>query len=248
MIYSLQQKHRVSTVSELIEIKEGLQQKIGSIANLDLRLDELRIEIDKIRGKIESCSAEISLKRKKVIPVIEARILELLTQLGMPNAIFKVGLQSSDDFTSSGTDKVLFLFTANKQIPLQVLSKVASGGEMARLMLSIKAIISEAVTLPTIIFDEIDAGVSGEIADKVGKVIVNMSGYAQVINITHLPQIASKGLNHFLVYKQEIANTTQTQIKELTKEERITEIARMLSGEKLSEAAVNNAKALLGIG
>jgi DNA repair protein RecN (Recombination protein N) len=247
LIYSLQQKHRVSTINELINIKEGLQLKIDSIVNLDLRLDELKIEIDKARNNLDNCAADISQKRKKVIPVIETRIQDLLSQLGMQNAIFKVELQPSDDFTSTGTDKVLFLFSANKQIPLQALSKVASGGEMARLMLSIKAIISEAVTLPTIIFDEIDAGVSGDIADKVGKVIVNMSNHAQVINITHLPQIASKGLNHFFVYKQEFANTTQTQIKQLTKEERIIEIARMLSGEQLSEAAVNNAKALLGM-
>ncbi len=147
----------------------------------------------------------------------------------------------------TGTDKVRFLFSANKQAPLQELAKVASGGEMARLMLSIKATISEVVTLPTIIFDEIDSGVSGDIADKMGNVIYQMADYAQVINITHLPQIASKGKNHFLVYKHDLAEKTQTSIKQLKSDERVIEIARMLSGEKLSEAAINNAKTLLGI-
>jgi DNA repair protein RecN (Recombination protein N) len=165
----------------------------------------------------------------------------------MPNGVFKVELTPTDDFTTTGKDKIQFLFTANKQALLQELSKVASGGEMARLMLSIKALISEAITLPTIIFDEIDSGVSGDIADKMGNVIVRMSEYAQVINITHLPQIASKGINHFLVYKHDMADKTQTKIKQLKSDERVIEIARMLSGEKLSEAAINNAKALLGI-
>lgn len=247
LIYSLQQKHRVSTIEELIFIKDDLQQKINSISSSDFRLDEIRVEIEKVRNNLKTYAFEISQKRKKIIPMIESRIQELLHQLGMPNALFKVELEPSDDFLSSGTDRALFLFSANKQVPLQVLSKVASGGEMARLMLSIKAIISEAITLPTIIFDEIDAGVSGDIADKVGKVIVNMSEHAQIINITHLPQIASKGMNHFFVYKHEIENSTQTQIRQLKSEERVIEIARMLSGEQLSEAAINNAKALLGM-
>lgn len=171
----------------------------------------------------------------------------MLKQLGIPNGIFEVELTRTDDFLSTGTDKVRFLFSANKQAPLQDLAKVASGGEMARLMLSIKATISEVVTLPTIIFDEIDQGVSGDIADKMGNVIYHMADHAQVINITHLPQIASKGRNHYLVYKQDLAEKTQTSIKQLKSDERVIEIARMLSGEKLSEAAINNAKTLLGI-
>jgi DNA repair protein RecN (Recombination protein N) len=174
-------------------------------------------------------------------------VLELLRQLGISNGLFKVEITTTDDFTSNGTDKVRFLFSANKQGILQELAKVASGGEMARLMLSIKATISSAIILPTIIFDEIDAGVSGDIADKMGNVIYHMSESAQIINITHLPQIASKGENHYFVYKQDLDNKTQTSIKKLKSEERIVEIARMLSGEQLSDAAINNAKTLLGV-
>ena len=165
----------------------------------------------------------------------------------MPNGTFKINLTPLSDLTPSGIDKILFLFSANKQAPMQELSKVASGGEMARLMLSIKVVIAESILLPTIIFDEIDQGVSGEIADKMGNMIMKMSEFAQIINITHLPQIASKGKNHFLVYKEDHENRTLTQIKQLKTDERIIEIARMLSGEELSDAAINNAKILLGM-
>ena len=247
MIYSLQQKHRVSTIQELIIIRDELQRKIDTISNSDSKLNDLKKEIDRLRAILENMSDEISLNRKKIIPQITGRVEELLKQLGIPNGVFDIELAKAEDFTAAGTDKVRFLFSANKQAPLQDLSKVASGGEMARLMLSIKATISEVVTLPTIIFDEIDAGVSGDIADKMGNVIYRMADHAQVINITHLPQIASKGKNHFLVYKHDTAEKTQTSIKHLQSDERVIEIARMLSGEKLSEAAINNAKALLGI-
>jgi DNA repair protein RecN (Recombination protein N) len=241
------QKHRVTTIKELIAFKDDLKRKVDEISNADFHLDSLKKEIDSMLLKLEKAATEISDNRKKVIPKIEDQIHILLKQLGMPNGVFKVELTPTDDFTTTGKDKIQFLFTANKQALLQELSKVASGGEMARLMLSIKALISEAITLPTIIFDEIDSGVSGDIADKMGNVIVRMSEYAQVINITHLPQIASKGINHFLVYKHDMADKTQTKIKQLKSDERVIEIARMLSGEKLSEAAINNAKALLGI-
>ena len=247
LIYSLQQKHRVNTVTELISIRDGLKQKIDLISNADSRLDELKKETDRVRAILENIAGEISLNRKKIIPKIVNRVDELLKQLGIPNGVFEIELLASGDFTATGTDKVRFLFSANKQTPLMELAKVASGGEMARLMLSIKATISEVVTLPTIIFDEIDSGVSGDIADKMGNVIYHMADSAQVINITHLPQIASKGKNHFLVYKQDLAEKTQTSIKHLKSDERVIEIARMLSGEKLSEAAINNAKTLLGM-
>ncbi|HEY4786543.1 MAG TPA: DNA repair protein RecN, partial [Bacteroidales bacterium] len=247
LIYSLQQKHRVNTVTELISIRDGLKQKIDLISNADSRLDELKKETDRVRAILENIAGEISLNRKKIIPKIVNRVDELLKQLGIPNGVFEIELLASGDFTVTGTDKVRFLFSANKQTPLMELAKVASGGEMARLMLSIKATISEVVTLPTIIFDEIDSGVSGDIADKMGNVIYHMADSAQVINITHLPQIASKGKNHFLVYKQDLAEKTQTSIKHLKSDERVIEIARMLSGEKLSEAAINNAKTLLGM-
>lgn len=247
LIYALQQKHRAGSVAELIAIRDDLKQKIDRISNADSTLGELKKETDRLRAILENIAGEISLNRKKIIPRITGRVEELLKQLGIPNGIFEVELTRTDDFLSTGTDKVRFLFSANKQAPLQDLAKVASGGEMARLMLSLKATISEVVTLPTIIFDEIDQGVSGDIADKMGNVIYHMADHAQVINITHLPQIASKGRNHYLVYKQDLAGKTQTSIKQLKSDERVIEIARMLSGEKLSEAAINNAKTLLGI-
>jgi DNA repair protein RecN (Recombination protein N) len=247
LLYSLLQKHRCGSMPELISVRNEFKQKIDEISTTDSRLEELKKEIDKVRSTLENIAAAISGNRKKVISSIENNVLELLRQLGISNGLFKVEITTTDDFTSNGTDKVRFLFSANKQGILQELAKVASGGEMARLMLSIKATISSAIILPTIIFDEIDAGVSGDIADKMGNVIYHMSESAQIINITHLPQIASKGENHYFVYKQDLDNKTQTSIKKLKSEERIVEIARMLSGEQLSDAAINNAKTLLGV-
>jgi DNA repair protein RecN (Recombination protein N) len=220
---------------------------VEEISNADFHLDALKKEMDRVLANLEAITTEISINRKEVIPMIEDSVQYILKQLGMPNGIFNVDITPLDDFTSSGKDKIRFLFSANKQGVVQELSKVASGGEMSRLMLSLKAIISDAITLPTIIFDEIDSGVSGDIADKMGNVIFNMSVSTQVINITHLPQIASKGINHFLVYKYDQMDKTQTLIKQLKPDERIIEIARMLSGEQLSEAAINNAKTLLGV-
>lgn len=247
LIYSLLQKHRSAKVTELISIRDDFEGKINEISNIDFRLDEIKKEIDKVRTNLEKTANIISSNRKSVIPIIENKVLELLHQLGIPNGLFKVDMVTANDYTANGTDIVRFLFSANKQGLLQELAKVASGGEMARLMLSIKATISDEITLPTIIFDEIDAGVSGDIADKMGKVIFRMSTNAQIINITHLPQIASKGENHYFVYKLDSGNKTQTSIKKLKTDERVIEIARMLSGEQLSDAAINNAKALLGI-
>ena len=246
LINSLLQKHRCGSMTELIRVRNEFKQKIDEISTSDFRLDELKKEIDKVRSTLENITAAISTNRKKIIPSIENNVLDLLRQLGIPNGLFKVEITTTEDFTSNGTDKVRFLFSANKQGVLQELAKVASGGEMARLMLSIKATISDAITLPTIIFDEIDAGVSGDIADKMGNVINHMSESAQIINITHLPQIASKGENHYFVYKMDLNDKTQTNIKKLNPEERVIEIARMLSGEQLSDAAINNAKTLLG--
>ena len=189
----------------------------------------------------------MSEKRKKVIPSIEGNIIDLLVQLGIKHAAFKVDFQKSETYLSRGIDKVSFLFSANKQMPLQELSKVASGGELSRLMLSLKSLMVKSTGLPTIIFDEIDTGVSGEIADKVGNIIYSMANGMQVINITHLPQIASKGRTHFLVYKDNLSAHSNTKIKLLDSNERVIEIAKMLSGEKLSDAALTNAKELLSM-
>ena len=246
-LYSLFQKHRCGSVADLINIRDDLKRKIDEISNVDFRLEELKIEIEKVRSSLEKISSTISTERQNVIPSIENKVLELIKQLGIPNGLFKIEMTTTDDFTANGSDRVRFLFSANKQGVLQELAKVASGGEMARLMLSIKATISDEITLPTIIFDEIDAGVSGDIADKMGNVIFHMSENAQIINITHLPQIASKGQNHYFVYKVDLDDKTHTSIKKLKSDERVIEIARMLSGEQLSDAAINNAKALLGV-
>lgn len=247
LLYSLQQKHRVKTVNELIMIRDDLREKIETVSNADSKLEELQVELDKSRSNLDNIAETISNNRKKIVPHIENKVEDMLKQLGIPNGVFKAEITGISDFTLTGKDKVRFLFSANKQTQLQELAKVASGGEMSRLMLSLKAAISEAIILPTIIFDEIDMGVSGDIADKMGNVINRMATNAQIINITHLPQIASKGVNHYLVYKHDLADKTQTSIKLLKSEERVIEIARMLSGEKLSEAAINNAKSLLGI-
>jgi len=246
LLYSLQQKHRVSAVKELIGVRDELDVKIREINDYDLRIEQAQTAIAQNREQLESMAATISDKRCRVIPAIEERILALLVQLGIPNAIFKVELLPAGQFTPTGLDVVRFLFSANRQQNLQELGKVASGGEISRLMLSIKAAISEKIALPTLIFDEIDTGVSGEIAGKTGNILEQMAQFAQIINITHLPQVAARGKHHYKVYKEDHTDTTQTKVRKLTADERIIEIAKMLSGEKLTDAAMENARHLLG--
>lgn len=245
LINTLLQKHKLQTIKELISLKDRLSVEINSIVTADEKLAQLQKEIESQKSSLSKLAAELTKKRKQHAPSLEKRVEEILHQLGMPNAVFSVDLSPTPDFTPTGSDKIRFLFSANKQSSPQEISKVASGGEMARLMLSIKAIIAQTMALPTIIFDEIDTGVSGDIADKMGNIISNLASFTQVINITHLPQIASKGKNHYLVYKQDLRDRTYTHIKLLSSQERITEIAKMLSGEQLSDAAINNARELL---
>jgi DNA repair protein RecN (Recombination protein N) len=246
LLYSLQQKHRVSSIEELMKICDELGAKIREINDYDSRIEEMQTAGAQCLEQLEAMTAAISGKRQTAIPAIEERILALLAQLGIPNAVFKVELLPAGQLTAAGSDAVRFLFSANRQQNLQELGKVASGGEISRLMLSIKAAISEKIALPTLIFDEIDSGVSGEIAGKMGSILEQMARFAQVINITHLPQIAAKGKHHYRVYKEDHGDTTQTKVRELTGDERIMEIAKMLSGEKLTEAAMENARHLLG--
>jgi len=246
LIYNLQQKHRVGTVKELLEKKDELQNKIEEITSYDFKIENLKKQLGQVNSLLIEHSSQISKNRLKVIPEIEKKVTGLLKQLGIPNARFKIRHSKNADFRLYGQDEVVFLFSANKQADLQNISKVASGGELSRLMLSLKSLITQTEALPTIFFDEIDAGVSGDIADKVGNIIKHMSYNMQVINITHLPQIACKGMFHYLVYKQDIDNTTYTKMKIMDKEERILEIAKMLSGEELTEAALDNARELLG--
>ena len=197
------------------------------------------------KAEVEDLSNRLSVKRQSVVGEIEVRVIRQLLQLGMPNSKFKVEISSLLSPGSHGMDTVSFLFTANKNGVLCEISKVASGGEMSRVMLAIKALISKSKALPTIIFDEIDAGVSGDIAERMGIILKEISADMQVINITHLPQIAAKGDHHFLVYKQDSESETTTRLKLLTKSERIEELAKMLSGENITAAAILNAEELL---
>ena len=245
LIYSLEQKHHVESVEELIRIKEDLENSIESIVSVDLRLEELRKQLDVQSSALMKAAEKLSESRKKVIPSIEKIIVGVLKKLGMPNARFAVKHSSINTFISSGKDKIDFMFSANKHSALHDLKKVASGGELSRLMLSLKSLIANSVSMPTIIFDEIDTGVSGDIADKTGEIIATMAEDMQVINITHLPQIASKGKHHYLVYKSDHKESTETHLRLLNDDARLEEIAKMLSGKELTGAALANARELL---
>lgn len=244
-IYSLQQKHRVSSVKELIELRNSLENQINLIDNSDEELEKLE-EIEKTL--FEECKAianKLTSERQKGAKQIEKEMLTRLAPLGIPNVRFAVKLDTKE-LAQDGQDSVSFLFSANTSTPMQPVSLVASGGEIARVMLSLKAMISGAVKLPTIIFDEIDTGVSGKIAEKMADIMQEMAqAERQVISITHLPQIAAKGTTHYKVYKEETDSGTTSRMLELDDKERITEIAQMLSGSEVSDAAINNAKALL---
>jgi len=247
-IYLLIQKHRVHDLSELIRKKDEIGDLINSIVTSDERTIELEAILEKEVNSLKTNSEEISDMRKSVLPNIESRIIELLKQLGIPNAKFRISLTRLHEFTATGIDQADFLFSANKQIAPQNLAKIASGGELSRVMLSLKSLLTKNNNLPTIIFDEIDAGVSGEVADKVGQILSGMGKYMQVINITHLPQVASRGTRHYHVYKDDTDNSTFTRVKLLSPEERIIEVARLLSGSEVTETAIKNAQELLRAG
>lgn len=244
-IYSLQHKHHVATVQELLQIKDELDKKLEQINSYDFQLEELEKQLQKKRQDLSEKAAELTETRQEAIPRIEERITSMLKELGIANATFRIHRSEADDFNEYGLDEVRFLFSANKNMEAEQISKVASGGELSRLMLSLKSLIAETQALPTIIFDEIDSGTSGDIADKMGSIMKAMSHNMQVINITHLPQIASKGDYHYLVYKHDDPTTTHTYIKPLEKQERVYEIAKMLSGEELTDTALQNAREFL---
>ena len=245
VIYSLEQKHHVQTVKELIDIRDSFELKITTVSSNEeevLRLSKLK---ELKYNEVLSAARLLSEGRCLVAKDIELQISNQLILLGMPNSKFRVEISPEDLPGTNGKDRVNFLFTANKNGILYEISKVASGGELSRLMLAIKALISKSKALPTIIFDEIDSGVSGEIADRMGIILKEISADMQVINITHLPQIAAKGDHHYLVYKRDSAHETTTQLKRLTQTERIEELAKMLSGENITAAAILNAEELL---
>jgi DNA repair protein RecN (Recombination protein N) len=244
-LYSLIQKHRVANLSELIIKKNEITDLVNSIVSSDDHLSRLEVLLAENMAKLKQMAEAISDKRKKVIPEIETRVTELLKQLGMPNAKFRISLIQSSDFHPTGIDQADFLFSANKQIAPENLAKIASGGELSRVMLSLKSLLSKNNSLPTIIFDEIDSGVSGEVADKVGQILSAMGKFMQVINITHLPQVASRGTKHYHVYKDDTADSTITRVKLLSEDERILEVARLLSGSEVTETSLKNARELL---
>jgi DNA repair protein RecN (Recombination protein N) len=245
VIYRLQQKHQVKTVEELIAIREDINAKLLDFSSLEGEIEKVKKELQQVQDALSAAAKKITVNRKKVIPKIEKELAFLLASLSMPNAQLKIEHTELPSFTSNGTDKVSFLFSANKGSDFKELNKVASGGELSRLMLSIKSSLAQLTALPTIIFDEIDTGVSGDVADKIGIIMNQMASKLQVITITHLPQIASKGSSHLFVYKEDKNNKTYSSIKRLTKEERIQEVAKMLSTGNPTTAAINNAKELL---
>ena len=245
-LYELQRKYRVETVGELIGLRDDLQQKLAAIENSDDTLQELEAQCAKQQEQCRKLADKLTQKRKTGAQQIEQEMLGRLMPLGMPNVRFAITVEPAE-IGATGQDKVQFLFSANTSTPLQPVAQVASGGEIARVMLSLKAMISGAVKLPTIIFDEIDTGVSGRVAEQMARMMQEM-GLAdrQVISITHLPQIAALGATHYKVTKTESATGTVSNMQELTAEERITEIAQMLSGSSITAAAIQNAKELLG--
>lgn len=245
LLYSLVQKHRVKDLNELLVKLGELKNLVKNIVSSDERLEELQQRLEKEHSSLKLLADEISSKRVKVVPDVELKIGELLRQLGMPNGKFRIDIRKGTDYSATGIDNADFLFSANKQVSPENISKVASGGELSRVMLSLKSLLSKNNNLPTIIFDEIDSGVSGEVADKVGQILSDMGKYMQVINITHLPQVASRGKKHYHVYKDEAGESTITRIRLLSHDERILEVARLLSGSEVTESAMKNARELL---
>ncbi len=246
LIYSLQRKHNVTNIEKLLEIKEQLDSQLQNIVSFDERIEKLKTSLKDTEDKVSDIAKKLNQNRKKVLVDIEKYVSEQLQHLGMPDATFKISIEELPEFSFSGKDKISFLFSANANIAVQNIGKVASGGEISRLMLSIKSLLSKSISLPTIIFDEIDTGVSGEIADRMASIMKKMSENMQVISITHLPQVAAKGDSHYLVYKEKINQTDTTNIRKIEGEQRISELAKMLSGENITKEAVENARVLLG--
>ena len=245
-IYALEQKFHVTSTKELLTIKAELESKISNIDNSDEQLSILQAQVNALNEQCTEAAAKLTATRIKAAKTIEKEMLSRLIPLGIPNVRFEVSVSPAPQLTTTGTDKLQFLFSANKNTQLQPVAQVASGGEIARVMLALKAMISGKVKLPTIIFDEIDTGVSGKIAQKMAAIMQEMgNNERQVISITHLPQIAALGTHHYKVYKEEDRNTTTSHIIQLSQQQRINEIAQMLSGDNITDAAITNAKELL---
>ena len=244
-IHSLFHKHNVDNISDLLNIKDQLETKLNENTNLDSKIEDLKIKLKDFEETLNRKAFQIHEKRKNTIPVLCNEIEEMIAKMGMQRAKFKVELNFSENFLYNGKDQINFLFSANLGASFRPIKKVASGGEMSRIMLAIKAILSRFKQLPTIVFDEIDTGVSGTISNEIGNVMEQMGQYMQVFTITHLPQVAAKGKHHYKVYKEVQASSTVTNIKKLDEEDRVVELAQMLSGEDLTETAFDHARQLL---
>ena len=245
LLYNLLKKHNVITLDELIAVQTELESKVVSVTTLEREITDLDCRIQEYKRQLDTIANKITKSRREVIPFFSKNLIQILNDLGMPNVQFKIEISESDHYQKNGKDKLVFLFSANKGSDFGLLKKVASGGEMSRIMLAVKSILAEYSKLPTIIFDEIDTGVSGEIAIKISEIMNKMSNKMQVFSITHLPQIAAKGTYHFKVFKTILENKSLTELKLLSHEERVIEIAEMLSGKAVSDSAINHAKALL---
>lgn len=245
-IYELEQKHHVNTISELLAIGQDFRSRIDAICNVDDDIAKQQAEVERLTLLRDKQAAQLTASRQKAAKTMREELAQSLQSLGMPHVQIEVKITPRTEPDASGADNVMFLFTANKNMPLQDISQIASGGEIARVMLSLKAIIAKRTHLPTIIFDEIDTGVSGTIADRMAQMMKQISATCQVICITHLPQIAAFGSQHYKVYKEDTTTGTHSHIVRITPDERVTEIAHMLSGAEITDAAISNAKALLG--
>lgn len=246
-IYRMQQKHRVDSVGGLIELMNDLSQKLEGIQSIEEQIVKLQQEELRLETLLRKVAKELAVKRREAAPKIEKEIMRLLSELAMPHARLKVEFTAAgeNEFYPDGTDKVSFLFAANKGSEFREIQKSASGGELSRIMLCIKALQAGVSQMPTLIFDEIDTGISGETAAKTGAILRSMSEHHQLLSITHLPQIAARGNAHIFVYKETGKSQTRTRLRQLTEEERVREVARLLSGEQLTTAALDNARELL---
>lgn len=245
LIYGLQQKHHVSAIDELLSLQADLQQRLEAIDHSDEQITELQRKLSEQEKSLHTLAERLSAARHEASVGFTEKLIERARPLGMPHLRFEVEWKSKEGFDADGTESVRYLFSANKNRPMESVADIASGGEISRLMLTIKSLAADAAALPTIIFDEIDTGVSGEIADKMGEIMAGMAHYMQVVAITHLPQVASRGEYHYRIYKNDEGETTQTCIEPLDDTRRAEEIARMLSGTQLTEAALKNARELL---
>jgi len=244
-LYRLEQKHKVNSDKGLLEVKNELSQKLEHIYNAENRIQNIRQQLENTEIKLKELGENLSQKRKQALPQIAASLQGKLQEMNISQAQVEIILEREEPFTETGFDRPIFLFSANKGAEMQPIAKIASGGELSRIMLGVKSLILQKNVLPTIIFDEIDSGVSGEVSAKMGKVMRDIARFSQVIAITHLPQIASKATAHYLIYKENEGEKTISSIKRLSDEERIVEIAKMISNEKISQSSIEAAKALM---